>query len=86
MLKGRAADEQIIALAGLFNDSQPDFTREIAANHVAVQINFPYWVRSDFTRHGLSPQRKAEVLRGIVQVWTDRFPDVTLVAVDDIDT
>ncbi len=83
-LKGRTAAEQILTLHGMVEDSGADFTHEVRHQPVAVQLNFAYWVRHDFTAQGLSDADKATVLRAILDVWQAAFPAIHLVGGDEL--
>jgi hypothetical protein len=84
VLEGRDADEQLVVLEQSRRKSGTSFRDEILTNRLAVQQNFAYWARRDFGQREMPPQRKAELLRAILQVWRAAYPDVQLVGGDEI--
>jgi hypothetical protein len=84
VLAGRDADGQLVALEQVRGTSGTSCRDAILTNRLAVQLNFAYWVRRDFGQRGMPPQRKAELLRAILQVWREAHPDVQLVGGDEI--
>jgi hypothetical protein len=74
LLQDKEARRQVVALAELLDFNGMDFILELRTNHIAVFLNFPFWVLSeDFD--GLSPARRQRVLEAIRSQWpTDRPP------------
>ena len=69
LLRAKNAREQLEQLAAIREYSGMDFSCEIAANHEAVFVNFPFWQ---------SQPRAAKLLEGIRQTWSRHFPNLPL--------
>lgn len=85
MLKGRTAREQLPLLESIRSYSGMDFILEVRAQRLVIQLNFAYWVRSDFTALGLLPDRKLAILRDVRQTWREYLPGVALLGSDELD-
>lgn len=77
MLKGSSAHEQLPLLERILDYSGMDFILEVRVQRVVVQLNFAYWVRTDFTADGLPPPQQIRLLKAVQDVWTDAFPQLT---------
>jgi hypothetical protein len=84
MLQRRTAREQLPLLAGILAYSAFDFMLVIRVQRVVVQLNFAYWVRTDFTADGFSLEQKVEVLRNVLAVWHDAFPATALLGSEEL--
>jgi hypothetical protein len=47
-----------------------DVVCEMAANHVAVFLNFIFWQRHDFSADGVMAVERDEILRKLASVWS----------------
>ncbi len=77
-LKGKNAIEQFVCLAGTFDYNLMDFVCEIAANSKTVYLNYPFWLKGDFEKLGVSREKKQRILAAIKKVWEERRPSVLL--------
>ena len=68
-LRGKDAHEQLVALGRTLPYSGFDVVLEMAANHVAVFLNFFFWEREDFTADGLDATARDEVLETLKRAW-----------------
>ena len=68
-LRGKDARAQFVALAKTLPDSGFDVICEMAANHVAVFLNFFYWEQADFSSDGIDPVARDEVLVELRRIW-----------------
>lgn len=68
-LKGKDAKEQFVALARTLLHGSSDFSREVAANHLAVFLGFFFWEQSDFTKDGFDTAARDEVLEAVRTRW-----------------
>jgi hypothetical protein len=77
-LKGKDAAEQIVALNNTIDHSIMDVQCEIATNHTAIFLHYPYWRITDFSGRGISDGRKRALLTRIEVIWSQLFPLVVL--------
>jgi hypothetical protein len=68
-LKGKDAGEQFVALARTLPLGSFDIVCEIAANHAAVFLNFPFWQQCDFGSEGFAPGERDEILAKLRRAW-----------------
>lgn len=85
MLKGRTAQEQLPLLESILDYNGMDFILEVLVQRLVVQLNFAYWVRTDFTVLDLPLGRKLTILRAVCQVLRDHHPEVVLLGSDELD-
>jgi hypothetical protein len=69
-LKGKTAHEQFVALARTLPHSGFDVACELAANHVAVFLNFFFWEREDFGADGIDAGERDRILGMLKAVWS----------------
>jgi hypothetical protein len=72
-LRGKDAGAQFVALTKAFKESMMDFRLEIAANHRAVFLNFPFWQHRDFADHAIEHSEKQRVMKEIENTWHDKI-------------
>jgi len=77
-LKGKDATAQFVALAVTYDYSPMDFRCEIAANHVAIFLNFGFWTQRTFSDEGIEKAKQERVLLAIQKIWLDAFPEIHL--------
>lgn len=77
-LQHKDATAQFVALAHTVNYSGMDFSCEISANHVAVFLNYGFWVQSQFSKQGITKTDQERVLAAIRTIWSDTFPKTPL--------
>jgi hypothetical protein len=68
-LRGKDAREQLVALARTLPYSGFDVICEMAANHVAVFLNFFFWEKTDFSSDGIDAPARDELLGKFREVW-----------------
>lgn len=68
-LRGKSASEQFVVLARTLPYSRFDVWCEMAANHVAVFLNFFFWAQHDFSSDGLPPAERDRLLDEFRQMW-----------------
>lgn len=68
-LKGKSAPEQFVALARTLPYSRFDVWCEMAANHVAVFLNFFFWAQHDFSGDGFPLAERDRLLDEFRQMW-----------------
>jgi hypothetical protein len=68
-LRGKDAREQLVALAKTLPYSAFDVICEVAANHVAVFLNFLFWEQADFASQGITQVARDELLGKLRAVW-----------------
>lgn len=77
-LKGKSAHEQFVALARTLPKSGFDVVCEMAANHIAVFLNFFFWEREDFGSDGIDADERDRILGKLRTTWLQgqraRFP------------
>jgi hypothetical protein len=83
-LKGRSAYEQLPLLERIRDYSGMDFLSELQWQRLVVQLNFAYWVRSDFTLEDLSPARKVAILQDVQTSWQRYYPATKLIGSDEL--
>jgi hypothetical protein len=81
-LRGKDATAQFVALARTLDYSAMDFRCEISANHVAVFLNYGFWVQSAFSNQGITKADQERVLAAIRTIWSDAFPKIHLPLTD----
>jgi len=69
-LKGKTAHEQFVALARTLPHSGFDVVCEMAANHLAVFLNFCFWEREDFGSDGIDAVERDRVLGKLKAIWS----------------
>ncbi len=77
-MKGMNAARQFSALANTLNYSRMDFYVEITANHLAVFLNYPFWLKHDFTNDGISDNMKRTTLEAVRESWLRAYPEIPL--------
>ena len=77
-LCGKDATAQFVSLARTLDYSGMDFVCEIGANHLAVFLNYAFWMKSAFSNQGIAKAEQDRVLAAIRRVWIDTFPRVQL--------
>lgn len=77
-LRGKDATSQFIALARTLNYSVMDFRCEISANHVAIFLNYSFWVQATFSNDDITKADQERVLAAIRTIWSDAFPKIHL--------
>lgn len=77
-LQGKDATAQFTALARTLDYSAMDFRCEIAANHVAVFLNYAFWFQSSFAREGVNRAEQERVLEAVRDTWSKAFPKIHL--------
>ena len=68
-LRGKTAREQLVALAKTLPYSGFDVICEMAANHVAVFLNFFFWEQMDFSADGIDQGARNDLLGKLRAVW-----------------
>ncbi len=79
MLKGCAVREHLPLLERILDYNGMDFMLEVRVQRVAIQLNFAYWVRTDFTADGLPPARKVAILHNVQIAWNEGYPETQLI-------
>jgi hypothetical protein len=69
-LKGKTAHDQFVALARTLPESGFDVVCEIAANHVAVFLNFCFWEPEDFGSDGIDDSGRTRVIGVMKELWS----------------
>ena len=69
-LKGKTAHDQFVALARTLPESGFDVVCEIAANHVAVFLNFCFWELDDFGSDGIDAGEHDRILGVLKELWS----------------
>lgn len=77
-LQGKDATSQFVSLAYSLGYSGMDFICEIAANHVAIFLNYSYWMQREFSDQGINKVEQERVLLAIQKIWTDVIPGIPL--------
>lgn len=77
-MKGRNASEQFILLAHTLDYAPMDFYLELAANKLAVFLNYAFWVAHDFSDDELGPKSKSEIMSEIKRRWSSICPNIPL--------
>lgn len=77
-LRGKDVTAQFVALARTLDYSAMDFRCEISANHVAVFLNYGFWVQSAFSNQSITKADQERVLAAIRTIWSDAFPEIPL--------
>ena len=78
LLEGKDASTQFIMLAKLYTQDPEDFRSELKANHLAIFLNYPFWLHHDFSGEGISISERDDVLKAIHILWADEFSPITL--------
>jgi hypothetical protein len=68
-LKDKTAREQFVVLAWTLPYSRFDVSGELAANQVAIFLNFFFWERQDFTADGIPNEERDRLLDELRQMW-----------------
>ena len=74
MLRGRTAEQQLVALDRLRDENVMDFHLEVAANHRVVWLNYPYWAVHHFDHSVIPEKRRAECVAAIREHWQPANP------------
>ena len=83
MLAGKDAVQQLVALDRILAYSGFDFICEVAANHVAVFLHYPFWAQRDFDAEGVPRERRDRILAATAARWKDGFADRPLPELHD---
>jgi hypothetical protein len=70
LFAGRNAVAQIVRLDAVLDYSAFDFVCEVAVNHVAVFLHFPFWASREFGAAGVPIDRRDRILSAISRSWT----------------
>jgi hypothetical protein len=68
-LRGKDARDQLVALARTLPYSGFDVSCEMAANRVAVFLNFFFWEQTDLSSDGIDAASRDELLGKLREVW-----------------
>jgi hypothetical protein len=85
-LQGKDARAQFVALARTMDYSGMDFRCEIAANHLAIFLNYGVWMQSTFLDEGIAKAEQERVLLAIQTIWLDLFREIHLPSAANTDT
>ncbi|HEV2135077.1 MAG TPA: hypothetical protein VGR47_12635 [Terracidiphilus sp.] len=77
-LRGKDASAQFVALARTLDYSPMDFRGEIAANHIAIFLNYGFWRQHAFSNEHITKAEHDRVLNAIQKIWTSMFPEIEL--------
>ncbi|HYP75892.1 MAG TPA: hypothetical protein VER12_08060 [Polyangiaceae bacterium] len=69
-LKGKTAHDQFVVLARTLSESGFDAVCEIAANHIAVFLNFSFWELEDFGSDGIDAAEHDRLLGVLKGLWS----------------
>lgn len=73
-LRGHDATSQLVLLAGTLDYNGADFLMEMAANHVAVFLNFFLWERQTLASSDLADDARAKTLSALRKGWNEERP------------
>jgi hypothetical protein len=79
-LKGKNAVSQFLTLSNMRNCTPVDFNNEIRVNHIAVYINFPFWLKCDFTNENIDNLERDKTLQAVNKVWSEILHYVPLIS------
>lgn len=87
MLKGCTAQQQLPVLRRILATNKMDFSGEVQTQRLLVQLNFAYWVRTDFTEDDLSLAEKIETLQEVQFVWngSETTSELMLIGCDELE-
>jgi len=77
-LRGKDATAQFVALARTLDYSGMDFRCEVAVNHVAVFVNYAFWMQGAFSNQGVTKTEQERVMAAIQRIWSDASPEIHL--------
>lgn len=77
-LKDKDAIVQFILIANTYDYSPMDVHIEIIVNKVAIYLNFPFWIKHDFTNDGIDESQHQKTLEIIRKSWATSFPEIPL--------
>lgn len=75
-LGGHDATSQLALLARTLDYSGMDFLMELAANNMAVFLNFFFWEQSTFAREAIDQAARAKTLSAIRKSWKEDRPSL----------
>lgn len=78
ILRGRTAEQQLVALDELRDEYVMDFHLEVAANHRVVWLNYPYWAVHRFEPSVIPERRRAECVAAIRENWQTANPPLAI--------
>jgi len=79
-LKDKNAVSQFVILANTFEYSGMDFYLETKVNHLAVFLNYPFWLKHDFSQDGIEESLKYKTLDAIKEIWSQSHSETPLMA------
>lgn len=79
-LKDKNANSQFVMLANTINYSGMDFYFETKVNHIAVFLNYPFWLKHDFSQDGIEESLKNKTLDVIKEIWSQFHSGTPLMA------
>jgi hypothetical protein len=68
-LKGKDIAKQFAIMSEAWDWSRMDFVLEVSANRKTFYLNFLFWARTDFTREGITPERRDATIERLRQAW-----------------
>jgi len=77
-LKGRDAIVQFIMIANSYDYSPMDVSCEIVVNSAAIFLNYPVWLKHDFTNDYINDNKRQKALEFVKKSWSISFPDLPL--------
>lgn len=78
-LRGAEADRQIAMMMATMDDSTFDLAMEVAANRLAIFLNFPYWKAAGAERLAVAADRLERCLETIRAAWALGEPPSALI-------
>lgn len=79
-LKEMNAISQFVMLANTIDYSGMDFYLETKANHTAVFLNYPFWLKHNFSHEGIDDNIKRKTLEVIKEIWSQSYSETPLMA------
>lgn len=77
-LKDKTAVSQFVMLANTIDYSGMDFYLETKVNHMAVFLNYPFWLKHDFSQDGIEESLKRKTLDVIKEIWSQSHSETPL--------
>jgi len=77
-LRSKAALDQFVTMAELFQSDRRALAEEVSVNAKAVFLNFLFWAQSDCTTLGASEELRLELTGAIRQTWQSQAIEIPL--------
>lgn len=78
MFEDKNPIEQFNIWKNIYESNTMDFHREIIEHWKYIFMNYQYWYDADYSKYGITTEKKNEVLVAMQDYWKEQFPKINL--------